>query len=73
MQIDNALAENTLKSMNITNGAVVPPTLVPRRFLHFTCDNVDINDGGLDGLNSFHATQVAAWQRGPSSDLGLQI
>ena len=30
----------------------------------FTCDNVDINDSSLDGMNSFHATQVVAWQCG---------
>jgi len=58
--------------MNTANGAVVPPNLVPERFLHFTCDNIDINDSSLDGMNSFHATQVAAWQHGPSLDMGLQ-
>ncbi len=71
LQVDNTLAESTLKSMNTANGAVVPPNLVTNRFLHFTCDNIDINDSSLDGMNSFHATQVAAWQRGPSVDMGL--
>ena len=41
--------------------------------MHFTCDNIDINDTSFDGKNSFHATQVAAWQSvGPESDMGLQ-
>ena len=71
LQVYNSLAESTLKSMSTANGAVVPPNLVPRRLVHFTCDNVDISDNGLDGLNSFHATQVAAWQHGPSSNMGL--
>lgn len=28
-------------------------------------DNVDINEATLDGKGTLHATQVAAWQRGP--------
>ena len=35
------------------------------RFVHFSTDNVDINEYTLDGKGTFHATQVAAWQRGP--------
>jgi hypothetical protein len=58
--------------MDPATGAVVPPNLVPGRFVHFTCDNIDINDFHLDGKNSFHATQVAAWQRGPEGDMGLR-
>ena len=57
--------------MNMVNGAVAPPNLVSNRFIHFTCDNIDINDSSLDGKNSFHATQVAAWQRGPALNMGL--
>ncbi len=72
LQVDNTLAENTLKSMNMTTGAVIPSSLVSNRFVHFTCDNIDINDSSLDGKNSFHATQFAAWQRGPALDMGLQ-
>ncbi|KAL2095499.1 hypothetical protein ACEWY4_010218 [Coilia grayii] len=70
-QVDTALAECTLHAMDMDTGAVVPPNLVPDRFVHFTCDNIDINDSSLDGKNSFHATQVAGWQRGPEADMGL--
>lgn len=38
---------------------------------HFTSENIDINDAILDGKNTFHATQMAAWQRGPASDFVL--
>ena len=72
LQVDNALAESTLKSMNMANRAVVPPNLVSNRFVHFTFDNIDINDSTLDGINIFHATQVAAWQCGPALDMMLQ-
>ena len=38
------------------------------RFTHYTIDNIDIKDHTLDGTNTFHATQMAAWQRGPEPD-----
>jgi hypothetical protein len=42
----------------------VPHNLKDKAFTHFTADNIDINDSTLDGKNTFHATQMAAWQRG---------
>ena len=63
LSMDTSLAQHTLAYMN-ENGAVVPPNLSPQSFTHFTADNIDINDASLDGKNTFHATQVAAWQRG---------
>ena len=69
LQIDTAMAEKTLEAMNPETGAVIPPNFVPGRFTHFTCDNIDINDSELDGKNTFHATQMARWQRGPEADM----
>lgn len=54
--------------MNKENGAVVPPNLSSDVVTHYTVDNIDINDSTLDGKNTFHATQVAAWQRGSASE-----
>ncbi|MES9880098.1 MAG: hypothetical protein ABW185_04375 [Sedimenticola sp.] len=68
LRIDTALAESTLKHMDHDTGTVVPPNLIPKRFVHFSADNIDINDSTLDGKNTFHATQIAAWQRGPAPD-----
>ena len=69
IKLDNALGKKTLDTMD-GSGAVIPPNLVKGRFLHFSTDNVDINEYTLDGKGTFHATQVAAWQRGPAeSDL----
>ena len=68
LQVDTALAESTLQSLNLENGAIVPPNLVPNRFVHLSTDNIDIRDASLDGKETFHATQVTAWQRGPPSD-----
>ncbi|KAL8567664.1 hypothetical protein ACOMHN_054475 [Nucella lapillus] len=58
--------------MDQPTGAVTPPNFAHNRFVHFTCDNIDINDSSLDGKKSFQATQVAAWQRGPEADMGMQ-
>ena len=45
--------------------------LLKDKFTHFSADNIDFNDSTLDGKNAFHATEVAAWQRGPSPDVRL--
>ena len=71
LQLDTALAEKTLESLDHMTGAVIPENLVPRKFIHFTADNIDILDETLDGKNTFHATQVAAWQRGPAHNVNL--
>ena len=63
LKIDTALAKNTLESMDTTSGAVIPENFVPNTFIHFTADNIDILDESLDGKNTFHATQMAAYQR----------
>lgn len=70
LKLDTALAENTLESINKDNDAV-PPNLTFGRFTHFTADNIDVNDSTLDGKNTFHATQVAAWERGTAPDAKL--
>ena len=71
LRMDNALAEHTIQNMDTDNGVVIPPNLTPGKFVHFSADNIDINDSSLDGKNTFHATQMAAWQRGPAPDLNL--
>ena len=73
LQVDTALAESSLQSMDTETGAVVPPNFVSGHFTHFTCDNIDINDSSFEGKGSFHATQVAAWQRGPASGMGMEL
>ena len=48
LKLDTALAENTLQTMS-TDRSVLPPNLVKDRFVHFSADNIDINDRTLDG------------------------
>lgn len=74
MTVDTALAETTLKSLDRSTGAVIPPNLIPSdpektgevtdRLVHVTADNIDILNDTLDGKNTFHATQMVAFQRG---------
>ena len=47
-KLDTALAKKTLETMDAT-GAVVPTNLVKGRFVHFSADNVDINEYTMDG------------------------
>ena len=62
------LAECTPLTMCNENGAVIPPNLVHCGFLHFTADNIDINDSTLGAKNTSHCTQMAAWFRTSSSN-----
>ena len=66
--MDTSLAESMLKSLDQTTGPIIPPNLESNKFIHYTCDNIDILDETLDGKNTFHATQMATWQRGQASD-----
>ncbi len=72
LQIDTSLAENSLQSLDRETGAIIPPNMVRGKFIQYTADNIDILDETLDGKNTFHATQMATWQRGmtPHAILG---
>ena len=72
LQVDTSLAENVLKSLDPETGSVMPPNLLPGKFVHFSADNIDIVDETMDGKNTFHATQIAAWQRGAESNSTLE-
>ncbi|KAJ8886123.1 hypothetical protein PR048_012332 [Dryococelus australis] len=73
LQLDPSLAESTLKTLDQTTGAVIPPNIVMNKFIHCTCDNIDILDETLDRKNTFHGTQMAAFQRGLTTDAALQV
>lgn len=63
-RIDTSIAEKTLKRF-MENSVVVPENLAPNRFVHYAADNIDILEDTLDGRQTFHATQVVAFQEGP--------
>ena len=64
LQIDTALAEHTLSTMYLSTGSVLPFNIKNETFVYYTADNIDILNETLDGKNTFHATQLAARQRG---------
>ena len=67
------LGGERLKSLDPENGSAVPPYLLPGKFVYFSADKVGILDENLDGKNAFHATQIAAWQRGAESGKYLTL
>ena len=52
--------------MDPTSGAVIPGNFIPNTFIHFIADNIDIQDESLGGKKTFHAKQMAAYQRSNS-------
>lgn len=54
--------------MDMDTGAVVPPNFVPNRFVHFTCDNIDINDSSSDGTAVIDVIVLSAIQQLKSLD-----
>ena len=72
LQVDTGLAESVLESLDPHTGSVIQPNLVRGKFVHFSADNIDILDETLDGKNTFHATQIASWQRGAETDTLLE-
>lgn len=61
LQIDNSLAESTLKSLDHATGAIIPPNIMTNKLIHYTCDSTDIPDETLNGEDTFHAPQMATW------------
>ena len=41
LRVDISLAESTLKSLDQSTGAIVPPNLVADKFVHYSTDNID--------------------------------
>lgn len=87
--MDRILAKLTLDSLDESTGAVTPPNIVTSDtaakvfedantpfvpVLHITADNIDLLTDTIDGKNTFHATQMVAFQRGgKSSDESLNL
>ena len=49
LRVDTSLAQESLTTMDPGTGFFTPPNLVVGQFTHYTADNLDINDGTLDG------------------------
>ena len=64
--IKTTIAESAISTFQ-KHGVVIPKNLVPGMFLQFSSDNIDILGDTVDGRNTFHATQIVAFQRGPKT------
>jgi len=65
---DNAIANRIIDRYKKDGYVYIPSSLANGVFTHFSCDNVDVLECTLDGKNTFHSTQMMAWQR--STDTG---
>ena len=65
LQVDTSLAESVLKTFNLDTGSVRNLSTSLQTILTFL-------DETMDGKNTFHATQIAAWQRGAESSAMLE-
>ena len=68
-RIDNAVAKNVLDKFVENEYVYVPDNIDGERLIQFSGDNIDVLEATLDGKNTFHCTQMMAWQR--SSDNSL--
>jgi len=72
LKVDTSLVASVLKSLDPETSSIMLPNLLPGKFVHFSADNIDILEKTMDGKNTFHATQIAAWQRGAERNLTLE-
>ena len=63
-RIDTTIAEKQLENFR-SHEVVIPEQLNSNQFVLFAADNIDILEHTVDGRGTFHATQMAAFQRGP--------
>ena len=63
------LQKNVLDKFIENEYVYAPDSIDGERFIQFSCDNIDVLEATLDGKNTFHCTQMMAWQ--PSSDNSL--
>ena len=71
--IDTALARHILDRYVANGYTVVPSTLMEKKFFQFAADNIDIIEETLDGKGTFHATQIAVFQRGKADQQQEEI
>ena len=71
LQVDTALAEHTLATLNMTDGTIIPSNLGIGKFVNFTADNIDINDETNDGKNTFMQLKLLLGREEKNVNKGL--
>ena len=68
-RIDTSIASQILKHFERLGGIYIPDDIVPcsfGRIILASCDNIDVLEETIDRKDTFHATQMMLWQRGPA-------
>ncbi len=68
-RIETAIAKHQCNQFENNDNLFVPDNLVKLKFVQFAADNIDIIEETIDGKGTFHATQIAAFQRGPAEEV----
>lgn len=63
-RLDTTIATQNLKHFEDHNNTPIPSNLTFNKFCQYAADNIDIIEETLDGMGTFHATQMVVYQRG---------
>lgn len=65
-RLNTTLAQESLDRRSANDNVPVPSNLTAGKFFQFAADNIDLIEETLDGMGTFHATQMVTFQRGKS-------
>ena len=72
-RIDTSIAKTELQSFVDNANVSVPLNIAPIKFFQFSADNKDIIKETLYDKGTFHATQMVAFQKGPTRKVTLDF
>ena len=70
---DTSIAKHALEKYKEHDNIFIPTNIQAGHFAQYAADNIDILEETLDGKNTFHATQMVVWQRGPTRDVSQEL
>ena len=77
LRMDNTIANDVLQRYSESGNVFVPRnftgTTDPAGYTGFAVDNIDINEETLNGMGTFHATQVAAFRQKEEGEPAMDI
>lgn len=68
-RIETAIAKQQCDQFKNNDNLFALANIVNSKFVQFAADNIEIIEDTIDGKGTFHATQMAAFQRGPAAEL----
>ena len=77
LRMDNTIANDVLERYKESGNVFVPRNFTGTTDLagdtRFAADNIDINEGTVSGMGTFHATQVATFRRKEEGESAMDI